>query len=163
LELSAACAFSVTAFAIALLRAGRTKRKTRAGVLMTRTHPRPKFLGVDDQVTVELDPSLGARYRHYRTGEVLQRRPSASVTRQVTELALLRTRGPAMERCSLRLLANDLTCPTAGHRLHDFSQDEEGVRRAFGERSRVEVASLGADGLPFPSLREALHGRARGH
>ena len=76
--LSAALALQRHGFRASLYERVGAPNELGAGVLMTPNAIHGlKFLGVGDQVTACSILSRGHEYRHYRTGEVLQRRPPA--------------------------------------------------------------------------------------
>ena len=159
--LSAALALQRHGFRASLYERAGALNEVGAGVLMTPNAIHGlKFLGVGDQVTACSIRSRGHKYRHYRTGEVLQRRPPAEAYAASYGAGIYYVHRADLHGVLLAaVLANDPDCVHCGHAFTDFSQDEEGVVVRFANGTRVEGAALiGADGCRSV-VREALHGR----
>lgn len=159
--LSAALALQRQGFRASLYERASAPNELGAGVLMTPNAIHGlKFLGVNDQVTVSSSRSRGHEYRHYRTGEVLQRRPTAEAYAASYGAGVYYVHRADLHGALLAaVLANDPDCLHCGHAFTDFSQDEEGVVVRFANGACVEGDALvGADGCRS-IVREALHGR----
>ena len=159
--LSAALALQRHGFRVSLYERASAPNELGAGVLMTPNAIHGlKFLGVGDQVTVSSSWSRGHEYRHYRSGEVLQRRPSAEAYAANYGAGVYYVHRADLHGALLAaVLANDPGCLHCAHAFTDFSQDEEGVVVRFANGACVHGdALIGADG-GRSIVREALHGR----
>ncbi|HKO72995.1 MAG TPA: FAD-dependent monooxygenase [Bradyrhizobium sp.] len=159
--LSAALALQRHGVRASLYERARAATEFGAGVVMTPNAIQGlNFLGVGDQVTESSSRSRGHEYRHYRTGEVLQRRPPAEVYTARYGAGVYYVHRADLHRALLAaVLANDPDCVHCGHVFTDLSQDQDGVvvRFANGACAKAD-ALIGADGCRSV-VREALHGR----
>ena len=114
--LSAALALQRHGFRASLYERASAPNELGAGVLMTSNAIHGlNFLGVSDQIIASSNRSRGHEYRHYHTGEVLQRRPPRRRMRRATALAFTTfTARTCMARSSLRCWRMILTASTAG-------------------------------------------------
>ena len=135
-----------------------------AGVLMTPNAIHGlNFLGVGDQITASSSRSRGHEYRHYRTGEVLQRRPPAEAYAASYGAGVYYVHRADLHGALLAaVLANDPDCLHCGHAFTDFSQDEEGVVARFANGACVEGRrSDRRRRMPIRRARGAAWARAR--
>ena len=159
--LSAALALQRNGFRASLYERASAPHELGAGVLMTPNALHGlTFLGIGDQVTMSSSRSRGHEYRHYRTGEVLRRRPPAEAYAASYGAGVYYVHRADLHGALLAaVLSNDPDCLHCGHAFTDFSQDDSGVIVRFANRTCVEGDALvGADGCGSV-VREALHGR----
>jgi 2-polyprenyl-6-methoxyphenol hydroxylase-like FAD-dependent oxidoreductase len=159
--LSAALALQRLGVRVSLYERGNAANELGAGVLVTPNAIHGlKFLGVDKQVTMSSSRSRGHEYRHFGTGEVLQRRPPTEVDEANYGAGVYYVHRADLHGALLAaVLANDPDCLHCGHAFTDFSQAEEGVTVRFANGACVVGdALIGADGCRS-TVREALHGR----
>jgi salicylate hydroxylase len=159
--LSAALALQRHGFRVALYERASAPNELGAGVLMTSNAIHGlNFLGVSDQIIASSNRSRGHEYRHYHTGEVLQRRPAAEAYTASYGAGVYYVHRADLHGALLAaVLANDPDCLHCGHAFSDFSQNEEGVVARFANGACVPGdALIGADG-GRSVVREALHGR----
>jgi salicylate hydroxylase len=158
--LSAALALQRYGFRASLYERATAAQELGAGVLMTPNAIHGlNFLGVGDKVTAFSNRSRGHEYRHYRTGDVLRRLPSADVYTTSYGAGVYYVHRADLHSALLAaVLANDPDCLHCNHAFTDFSQDEEGIVARFATGTCVEGdALIGADGCRSV-VREALYG-----
>jgi 2-polyprenyl-6-methoxyphenol hydroxylase-like FAD-dependent oxidoreductase len=159
--LSAALALQRHGFRVSLYERASVANELGAGVVLTPNAIHGlKYLGVGDQVIAHSSQSRGHEYRHYRSGEVLQRRPPAEAYAANYGAGIYYVHRADLHGALLAaVLDNDPDCVHCGHAFTDFSQDEECVAVRFANGASVEGdALIGADGCRSV-VREALHGR----
>jgi salicylate hydroxylase len=159
--LSAALALQRQGFRVSLYERANELGELGAGVLMTPNAIHGlNFLRIGDQITAAANHSRGHEYRHYRTGELLQRRPPAEANAASNGAGAYYVHRADLHSALLAaVLANDPNCLHCGHAFADLSQHDGGVAVRFASGACIEAdALIGADGCRSV-VREALHGR----
>jgi salicylate hydroxylase len=159
--LSAALALQRQDLCVSVYEQAHALNEVGAGLVMTPNAIHGlNFLGVGADVTASSNLSYGHQYRHYRTGEVLRRRPAADTYAASYGAGVYYVHRADLHSALLAaVLANDPNCVYLDHTSSELSQDKGQVRVRFTNGAAVEGdALIGADGCRSV-VREALQGR----
>jgi salicylate hydroxylase len=159
--LSAALALQRQGLRVSVYEQTQALKEAGAGLVLTPNAIHGlNFLGVGADVTAASNLSRGHQYRHYRTGEVLRRRPAAATYAASHGAGVYYVHRADLHSALLAaVLANDPNCVYLDHTFSELSQDKGHVRVRFANGAAVEGDVLiGADGCRS-AVREALHGR----
>jgi salicylate hydroxylase len=158
--LSAALSLQHHGFSVSLYEQASGLREFGAGLLVTPNAMHAlNFLGVGGAIERASNQSSGHAYCHYKTAEVLQRRPSSNVHRKRYGSRTLQVHRADLHRAlSAAVLAHDSACIHLDHSFIDLSQDDDGViaRFANGAVARGD-ALIGCDGVRS-AVRDNVYG-----
>jgi salicylate hydroxylase len=120
------------------------------------------FLGIGAKVADVSSISTGHQYRHYQTGDVLQRQPSSDAYKSRYGAGMLQVhRADLHHALSAAVLANDCGCIHLDHQCTSVSQDNRSVVARFANNTVVTGdALIGCDG-GRSIVREEIHGPER--
>jgi salicylate hydroxylase len=158
--LTAALSLQHHGFKVSLYEQASELREFGAGLLITPNAMHAlSFLRVGEAIEHASNQSSGHAYCHYKTAEVLQRRPSSDVHRARYGNGTLQVHRADLHRAlSTAVIAHDPKCIHLGHSFMDLSQDPDGVTARFsnGVVARAD-ALIGCDGVRSV-VREKVHG-----
>jgi len=105
-------------------------------------------LGVGRTIIEASNVSVGLLFKHYKTGEVLQRRPHGDYYKSKYGAShLMVHRADLHAALSAAVLANDAGCIYLDHAFNGLSQDERGVTARFANGATIKAdALIGCDG-----------------
>jgi salicylate hydroxylase len=135
-------------------------REVGAGLLVTPNAMHAlDFLGVGDAIAATSNVSTELQIRHYRTGEVLRRRPPGDAYKSKYGAGHFQVHRADLHRAlSAAVLANDPTCIHLGRAFTNLVQDERGVVAHFDDGTVTKGAVLiGCDG-GRSMVRDKVHG-----
>jgi len=119
------------------------------------------FLGIGDVIAATSNMSAELEVRHYRTGDILLRRPSGEACLAKYGAGHFQVhRADLHGALSAAVLANDPTSINLGRSFNDLSQDESGVTARFSDGTiATGDALIGCDG-GRSTVRDRLYGSA---
>ena len=131
-----------------------------AGLVLTPNAMRAlNFLGVGHAIIATSNPTSELEIRHYRTGEVLQRRPSGDFYQAKYGAGYFQVhRADLHDALSAAVLANDPNCIYLDRAFTSLTQDGSGVVARFANGAVAEGdALIGCDG-GRSMVRDNVHG-----
>jgi salicylate hydroxylase len=160
--LTAALSLQRHGFRVRVYEQASALQEVGAGLVLTPNAMRAlNFLGVGDAITATSNPTSELEIRHYRTGEVLQRRPSGDFYQAKYGAGYFQVhRADLYDALSAAVLANDPTCIHLDRAFISLVQDGRGVAAHFANGAVAEGdALIGCDG-GRSAVRDQVHGSA---
>ncbi len=158
--LTAALSLQRHGFTVSVYEQASALQEVGAGLVLTPNAMRAlNFLGVGDAVAATSNPTSELEVRHYRTGQVLQRRPSGDFYQSKYGAGYFQVhRADLHGALSAAVLAHDPTCIHLNRAFTSLVQGESGVVARFSDGTVAEGdALIGCDG-GRSTVREKVHG-----
>jgi salicylate hydroxylase len=157
--LTAALSLQRHGFRVSIYEQASELREIGAGLLVTPNAMRAlDYLGVGNAIATISNVSSEFHVRHYRTAEILQRRPDGDWYKSRYGAGSFQVHRADLHRTlSAAVLANDAACIHLDRAFADLVQDESGVTARFGNGDIAKGDTLiGCDG-GRSTVRDRVH------
>jgi salicylate hydroxylase len=158
--LTAALSLQRHGFKVRVYEQASALQEVGAGLVLTPNAMRAlDFLAVGEAITATSNPTSELEVRHYRTGQVLQRRPAGEFYQSKYGAGFFQVhRADLHAALSAAVLANDPTCIHLNRAFTGIVQKETSVVARFSDGAVAEGdALIGCDG-GRSTVREKVHG-----